>query len=297
MNARLVPGTPPRLARSRSVPVWACAAVIVALGAWWMTQTPPSLLRDQLRLSQFWILESLFVALLTLTAIACRKLTDVLTPRDWATMAALILGAVVLVSVAPRTNRIYYDEHIYQGVGQNLSDLHLAQMCNDGTTEYGYLQCWRYEYNKQPYGYPYLLSTVYRLAGTSDVIAHRVNVCMAAGSALAIFLIVLLATEDRGGAAMSGLALILMPEQLRWSHSAASEPSTTFFCSIAVLAAVSFCRARSVWALAWVAVSSSFASYFRPEAMLIVPIVAGVVLASGTKEILNRVSRGYSSSG
>ena len=43
--------------------------------------------------------------------------------------------------VAPRTNRIYYDEQIYQSIGQNLADLRLAQMCNDGSVEYGRLQC------------------------------------------------------------------------------------------------------------------------------------------------------------
>ena len=44
-------------------------------------------------------------------------------------------AACLTLFVAPRTNRIYYDEQIYQGVGQNLADLRLAQMCNDGTVE------------------------------------------------------------------------------------------------------------------------------------------------------------------
>jgi hypothetical protein len=34
--------------------------------------------------------------------------------------------------VAPRTNRIFYDEQIYQSIGQNLADLTLAQVCNEG---------------------------------------------------------------------------------------------------------------------------------------------------------------------
>ena len=38
-------------------------------------------------------------------------------------------------------------------------------MCNDGTVEYGRLQCCRGEYNKQPYAYPHLLSLVYRVFG------------------------------------------------------------------------------------------------------------------------------------
>ena len=41
-------------------------------------------------------------------------------------------------------------------------------MCNDGTVEYGRLQCSRGEYNKQPYAYPHLLSLVYRVFGVGD---------------------------------------------------------------------------------------------------------------------------------
>ena len=69
------------------------------------------------------------------------------------------------LGVAPRTNRIYYDEQIYQNTGQNLADLKRAQMCNDGTIEDGRLRCARGEYNKQPYAYPHLLSLVYRVFG------------------------------------------------------------------------------------------------------------------------------------
>ena len=64
--------------------------------------------------------------------------------------------------MAPRTNRIFYDEQIYQNIGQNLADLRRAQMCNDGTIEDGRLRCSSGEYNKQPYAYPHLLSLVYR---------------------------------------------------------------------------------------------------------------------------------------
>ena len=86
-------------------------------------------------------------------------------------LAAAAVGAVAWVlssSLAPRTNRIYYDEQIYLGIAQNLTDLRLAQMCNDGTVEYGRLQCWRSEFNKEPNGYPYLLSLVFRAAGVGD---------------------------------------------------------------------------------------------------------------------------------
>ena len=90
------------------------------------------------------------------------------------------VGGGLTLFVAPRTNRIYYDEQIYQSIGQNLADLKLAQMCNDGTVEYGRLQCWMGEYNKQPYAYPHLLSVAYRVFGVSEGVAFAVNAAVMA---------------------------------------------------------------------------------------------------------------------
>ena len=84
-------------------------------------------------------------------------------------------ASALTLFVAPRTNRIFYDEQIYQSIGQNLADLRLAQMCNDGSVEYGRLQCASGEYNKQPYAYPHLLSLAYRLFGVHAWTAFAVN--------------------------------------------------------------------------------------------------------------------------
>ena len=129
-------------------------------------------------------------------------------------------------SLAPRTNRIYYDEQIYLGIAQNLTDLRLAQMCNDGTVEYGRLQCWRGEFNKEPNGYPYLLSLVYRVVGVGERTAFIFNNLVAAVSAFpgraprrdAV-------RGHRYAAVLSGLVLSLLPMQLWWTNTAAAEPS------------------------------------------------------------------------
>jgi len=49
-----------RLSRSHA---WACAAAVASLGAWWIAASSPALLREQLRVSQFWFLEALFVVM------------------------------------------------------------------------------------------------------------------------------------------------------------------------------------------------------------------------------------------
>ena len=100
-------------------------------------------------------------------------------------------GFVLVVFVAPREHRIFYDEDIYVNIGQNIamtkgSDSryetglwHMLStsarriigqtgMCNDGRNEYGDYNCFRLEYNKEPNGWPYVLSIVFRLFGVSE---------------------------------------------------------------------------------------------------------------------------------
>lgn len=262
-----------------------CASGVALLAVLWIAGTSTGELRQHLRVGQFWFLEALFVAHLAASVIAGRTVSSALDTQTKRLIVIVTVAAALLVLMATRTNRIFYDEHIYQGVGRNLSDLRLAQMCNDGTTEYGALQCWRYEYNKQPYGYPHLLSVGYRVFGTSDLIAHRLNVAMSAATAGVIFLLTLLLTRERLPSAFAALAFMLLPEQLRWSHTAAVESSAAFACAVAVLATVAFVRFRTTATLLWMVLASSWAAYFRPECILIVDVAAGIVVLYARDEI------------
>ncbi len=254
----------------------------------WLVHTPEVALKDQLRRWQFWSLELMFFALVSLSWHCVPPLLRALglRARELRLPAAVALLAVLLATfVAPQTNRIYYDEHIYQSIGQNLADLHLAQMCDDGTVEYGSLQCWRGEYNKEPDGYPYLLSLAYRVAGVHEGVAFAMNAVFAGLTVLVVFLLTTALTESRlagGGAAM---VAALIPEHLRWAHTAASEPSAALACAVAVLAAMAFVRLRSTSALLWVAVASAFAVQMRPECLLVVPLVAAIVVTKAPREL------------
>src|SRR5213592_1959333 len=162
----------------RRRPAVAAAAIavpaLVALFAWTLG-TPPPVLREQLQSVQFWTLE-LQLVLVLITAAACVRpfvRHTAATVRDAVVAAAIgVLAVVLSAGVARETNRIYYDEHIYESVAQNMTDLRRAQMCNEGIVEYGQLKCQRAEYNKEPYGYPHLLSVGYRLFGVSDRVPH-----------------------------------------------------------------------------------------------------------------------------
>jgi len=251
----------------------AWAAAVAALAAW-LRATPAASLREQLAVLQFWSLEICVFLGLALAATVASDLRRAIDRRDVIGMSITAALALALtIGLAPRTNRIFYDEQIYQNIGQNLADSKRAQMCNDGEVRDGRLHCRRGEYNKQPYAYPHLLSLLYRPFGVATATAFAVNAAAMALTVGAVYLIVLILFADRIAAFFAALLLALIPEQLIWSASAAAEPSASLAAALAVLAAACFVRWRSHVSLAGAAVATAYAVQFRPESFLIVPVI------------------------
>lgn len=249
-------------------------AVVGGVGAW-IAVTPSFWLRLHLKTAQFWSLEACLALGLALGVLVGRDLVRGLDRRDAVRAAALACLAVGLtLLVAPRTNRIFYDEQIYQAIGQNLADMRLAQTCNDGNVEYGRLQCWNGEYNKQPYAWPHLLSVAYRVAGVGPDTAFAINAAVMGATACGVYVLVILLFRDRVAASFAGLLIALMPQQLMWSATAAAEPSAALACVAALVAAAHYRRSGSTAALALLAVTAAYAMQFRPESLLILPALA-----------------------
>jgi Dolichyl-phosphate-mannose-protein mannosyltransferase len=263
------------------------AGVIAASAAWvialavllvWILASPTSSLRGQLAHLQFWSLETCVYLGLALTAAVVQELWRTLERRDLVALVALAgLGIGLAAAMPVRTNRIYYDEQLYQSIGQNLAASRRAQMCNDGTIQDGRLHCAVGEYNKQPYAYPHLLSLVYRFLGVRETTAFVVNAVAMGLSVGFVYLVVLILFADRVAAYFAAFLLALTPEQVVWSATAAVEPTASLAAIGAVLAAACFVRSRSTVALAATAVASAYAIQFRPESLLIVPVIALIV--------------------
>lgn len=237
----------------------------------------PAALRTFLTGAQFWFLELQFAALVATTALVLPGLFAALKPPPQALVATAVISLTTVGlagGMAPRTNRLFYDEHIYESIGQNLADLHRAQMCLEGNVEYGALDCARAEYNKQPYGYPYLLSLGYRAFGVSESIAHRLNVASAGVAAWAAFVAALLLFGDAVAAVFAAIVFMLIPQQLLWAHTAAAEPTSALTALLAVTAGLAHARLQTTRSLAWMVAAMAFAAQFRIEALLVVPVVA-----------------------
>jgi len=258
-----------------------CLATLFA----WAFGTPTYVLRAQLVRIQFWSLEACVLLGIVLGAIALRTLSHALTRVDAALMAAIAALALTLtLGVAHRTNRIFYDEQIYQAIGQNLAELRLAQVCSEGTIEGGRLRCAIGEYNKQPYAYPHLLSLVYRVAGVRPDAAFEVNAALAAITPCLVYLAVLVLFGDRTAAFFAALVFSLTPEQIVWSATAAVEPSAAWASTSALLATACFVRWRRTSLVAGAAVAAAYAAQFRPESFLLVPVLAALVWERAPEE-------------
>lgn len=230
---------------------------------------------------QFWQLEALLAAVVCLTALEVPALLRGVeaSGRVWlGGLAAGMLAVALTAGLAPRTNRILYDEHIYQHVGQNLADRHRAEMCNDGAIVDGRLECTLAEYNKQPNGYPHLLSVVYRVAGVDEGHAWIVNNIAAGLLPLVVCAATTILFADRRAAVLAALAAALVPQQLIWSNTPAVEPTAALAGAAAVLAAAWYASSGRGRALAWTVVTTAWACQFRVESPLIVPVVAALVL-------------------
>jgi hypothetical protein len=254
---------------------WAVAGAMIA---GWPLLTPARRLVEQLRVVQFWSLEACVVLVVALGVPALKGALREAGSRDVVRIVGLMaLAAALTVFVAPRTNRIYYDEHIYQSIGHNLADLRRAQVCNDGDVQYGRLQCQLGEYNKQPYAYPHLLSVMYRLIGARWWVAHAVNAAAMALTAAAAYLLAWLLFGDRLAGWYAGLLVALTPEQILWSATAAVEPTASLAGAAALVFVAHARRAMSGVTLFAAAAAVAYAVQFRPESFLIVP-VAGVLI-------------------
>ena len=263
--------------------VWAGFAITLVV---WMSRTPLPILREQLKVLQFWSLELCVVlaagAVFLIAGEVWRQVG-----RDHG-LRILVLAAVALlltVFVAPRTSRIFYDEQIYQSIGHNMADLRRAQMCLDGSVEYGRLACAAGEYNKQPYAYPHLLSLAYRVAGAGPTSAFVVNAMAMALTVAMVYFVVLVLFKDGVAAMLAGLVIALTPHQLLWSATAAVEPLASLACVTAVAATAHFISTRSTPSLIAASVAAAYAVQFRPESLLIFLVLAGLVLLLAPEEV------------
>lgn len=191
-----------------------------------------------------------------------------------------ILLLIVIISFALRTfvapigHRIYYDEDIYLNIGQNILQEGKAILCNYGADG----KCLEWIMNKQPQGFPFLLSFVFLLFGVKENVGFYTSIILGSLSSVLIFLLSYLLTKKKIISLFSALIFALLPVHIRWSTSVAVEPSTVFFTLLAVLSLFLYIKEKN-FKISLLAFSSlAFAVQFRPEMFLLFPVALLAIL-------------------
>ena len=279
---------------------------------WWTSNFTSWKMREQLQIISPLFLEIIFF----LVIVACvlnishfKKVFAHVRRGTWCMLALIVVGGlIVTMFVVPREHRIYYDEDIYQSIGQNIAylknaDAHSgegygksvsnlwkrfvgrAAMCNEGRNDYGELRCDRLEYNKEPNGWPYILSVVFRLFGVHEIAAFLTNNLVYALTIVTTFLIGYLLFNSYRVGLYSALIFALMPECMIWSNTTAVEPSAALFPGMALATSLIAVRVREVKALFLLAVVAAFAIQFRPESIMFLSVIGVVILIWGRGEL------------
>jgi len=188
-------------------------------------------------------------------------------------LVLVVVFALVMASfVAPRTHRIYFDEDIYAHIGQNIALTHQAAASNYGEFVHGEYQPDWLAYNKEPGGWPFLISLAFQIFGVDEAHAFTLNnILLAAGAGL-VFMLALQITGSFPPAILAALIYSLIPHNLLWANTAAAEPAAAFFALACLLGLAVYLKTQQWRHLYLLAVLLPFAGQMRPESVLIVPL-------------------------
>ncbi|MCP4578618.1 MAG: hypothetical protein GY846_20270, partial [Deltaproteobacteria bacterium] len=201
----------------------------------------------------------------------------------------LLIVAFCLVNFLPhQTHRIYYDEDIYANVGQNMALTGKTGYCNYGTFEYGeYYPHW-ISYNKEPSGWPFLISLSFQLFGVDEAYAFLLNNLLFSMGVLIAFFITWQVTGLFLPAFLAGTAYMLIPHNLIWSNTAAAEPSAAVLVGLSVLCVVIYLKGRRTRHLFVMGTIIPLACQMRPESMMILLWVFPAILVVFPKAFVDR---------
>ena len=204
-------------------------------------------------------------------------------------LAGLLVAAAFLVyGVAPQVHRIYYDEDIYGNVAQNIALTAKSGLCNYGTFEYGeYYNHWML-YNKEPSGWPFLISVVFQLLGVNETYGFVLNNLLFVGGVLICFWIGYIVT-GRFFPAFTGAAIYAaIPHNLLWSNTVAAEPAAAVFGGLTVLCLLVYLKSGRLRHLLLLCLVIPLASQMRAESAMIGIWGFAAVLAWSPGTLLRR---------
>lgn len=187
-------------------------------------------------------------------------------------VAVAVFAFVIASFVAPRTHRIFFDEDIYANIGQNIAMAGKAGICNYGEfISDEYKTNWL-AYNKEPNGWPFLISLVFQILGVNELYAFLLNNFLLAAGVFFIFLFTREITKSFFPSIMAAFIFAIIPHNLIWANTAAAETSAAVFTLLSMLCLAVYLKTNQTRHLFLVAVVLPLSCQMRPESILILPL-------------------------
>lgn len=271
-------------------------AVLAATAIWALrvASLPNEDQRSLVPVSTMWGMHACIVAIAAGLGGIALPVLRLLGRRRCVTAALVAVLGYFACYLAPETNRIFFDEHIYMQIGQTIAHTGRAEGANYARVEYGQFEMYDAWVNKQPNGLPYLLSWIYRLVGVSDAASHFLNRALVGLTAAALYLALVLAPWKlpAGAGLAAALLFVFTPLVLWWGQTVAVEPGAAATVVFAFFAACLHARLRDTATAQGLPASAlllagatAFAVYFRPESLLVFPVVAAVLWSTDDRFI------------
>ncbi len=212
----------------------------------------------------------------------------ILNKKGIALLALLILIFWVLFQLTPKTHRIFFDEDIYINTGQNMALRGQTGFCNYCSFELNQYRPQWLSYNKQPGGWPFLISNVFRLFGVDETYAFYLNNLILVATVLLIFFITRQLTADDFSAFLSALIFATVPHNLMWANTAAAEPAASLFNGLVVFLLILFLQYGKNRHLFFLAVTLPLAGQIRTESIVILGFTIIMLVIFSPKTLCNR---------
>ena len=201
-----------------------------------------------------------------------KKLFKKIDRKTWIILLIIfIFGLSLRTFVAPHTHNIYFDEHVYMNVGQNIANEGKGVMTLYGTPE----KCFEYHYIKQPIGYPFLLGSAFKLFGTSETNAHYTTAIISSLAIMTVFLISYLLFENEKISMISTFIFTLVPISIIWAPTTSSDTAFVFFMGLTIFGFLSYFKNSKNRLLFFSFVCLAYTVQMRPEGLiLLIPVIS-----------------------
>jgi len=187
-------------------------------------------------------------------------------------LAVLLFALIVRAFVAPWTHRLYFDEDIYLSIAQNMASEGKAAATNFAIYRWDDYKLRDGFLNKQPNGYPAMISLVFMVFGVSEKAATVLSIALSSLTPLLLFLLVQKLCGDRA-ALWASLFQAMQPVAAAWATSASTETPLAFTVCLVLYLLCLFDEKGDYYILAAAAAGLALAVQIRPEAVLVLTLV------------------------